>query len=267
LRLGYGFLPVKSESDYLSNLTDLTVLETLGLVNDNIGVGTIVIDAPIDVELFSSASNVTSLTVEWLNPDAVELIDLLRLSGQLFSLSLRRFCDTQPPEHHDEGLGDMPHWDPPRSFSQPLEQAGRHWQRLLVGDISWTSKLPQGILDCLETYEQIEDLTIPLPTQMWPQFRDRTIPFFQKNLQSIAQGDERALLTHLGVGGDVHTCMLLPTGASYGLAPFNIEMAGQIWSYHVVKFTSDEAAVFDTVREWYEGMLRLRVGGDDGIDW
>jgi hypothetical protein len=61
--------------------------------------------------------------------------------------------------------------------------------------------------------------------------------------------------------------MLLPTGASYGLAPFSIEMAGQIWSYHVVKLTSDEAAVFDTVREWYEGMLRLRVGGDDGIDW
>jgi hypothetical protein len=261
----------------------------------------------------------------------VELIDLLRLSGELSSLSLPKFCDTQPLEQYDEELGDMPQWESPQSFSQPLEQAARHWQKLLLGDIYLTSKLPEGILDFLDTYEQIEDLSIPLPTQMWPQFRDHTIPqlrslqrlflvgednarrydyreleleynnferdtvenhnelgqklimkvgavyasrtadmardLFQNNRQSIAQGDERALLKHLGDGGDTHTCILLPTGASHGLARFSIEMAGQIWDYHVVKLTSDEAAVFDTLQEWYEGMERLKGGGDEGTIW
>lgn len=61
--------------------------------------------------------------------------------------------------------------------------------------------------------------------------------------------------------------MLLPTDASYGLAPFSIEMAGQIWDFDVMKLTSDEAAVFDTVQELSEDMAKFRVGRDGDTDW
>jgi len=81
LRLGYGFLPIESPSVYLSELTDTTPLETLRLDNDNVNVTTIVIDAPIDVKQFASATNIASLTAERLSADIVELIHQLNSSG------------------------------------------------------------------------------------------------------------------------------------------------------------------------------------------
>jgi hypothetical protein len=138
LRLGYGFLPIQSSPEYMSELTDLTILKTLRLDNDNVGVSTGVMDAPIDAKLFASAASVTSFSAERLSPDVVELIDLLNSAGKLVDLSLPRFCDTQPrarmdknnefwgPERYNEELIDLPQWGPTQLFSQPLEQAGRH---------------------------------------------------------------------------------------------------------------------------------------------
>jgi len=91
LRLGYGFLPIESPSDYLAELTDTTLLEKLRLDNDNVNVTTVVIDAPIDVKQFASATNITSLTVERLSADIVDLIHQLNSSGQLTTLSLPRY--------------------------------------------------------------------------------------------------------------------------------------------------------------------------------
>ena len=61
--------------------------------------------------------------------------------------------------------------------------------------------------------------------------------------------------------------MLLPPSAIHGLAPFTIENAEQRLEHHVVKLTSDEAVTFDIIREWHEGMITVRDGGDDGPDW
>lgn len=90
---------------------------------------------------------------------------------------------------------------------------------------------------------------------------------FRTNRERISEGDKRALLKHLGLGGDVYTCMLLPAGAECRLAPFSIERTGESWDYHIVKLTSDEAAIFESTREWFEGMATLRVGGDDRPEW
>lgn len=339
LRLGYGFLPVQSSPDYLSKLTDLSKLETLRLDNDNVGIATAVVDSVIDVGLFASASSVTSLTAERLSRDVEELIDLLNTAGQLIDLSIPRFCDTQPrarmdennefwdPERYDEAVEDLPQWDPTQQFSQPIEEAGRHWRKLSIGDIFHATKLSQEVLDCVGTYEQLEELTLPLPKGMWPRFRDDTLPhlrslqrlflvggdnacgygyedhvpdyddfvtrtlqeynqlvqehdaefanhmahfardIFQANRESIAQGDTRALFKYLGLSEHVYTCGLLPTNAINGLAPFSIEKAGQRWDYHVIKLGSDEAAAFNSIQEWHEGMTTLRVGGDDSPEW
>jgi hypothetical protein len=195
LRLGYGFLPVKSEPDYLSRLTDLIILETLRLDNDNIGVSTI-----------------------------VRSLQRLFLVGED---NARRY------DYRD------------------LELEYNNYEK--------------------DTVENDNELAQKLILKVEAVYASHTAnfarDFFRNNRQSIAQGDERALLKYIGVGGDVYTCMLLPTGASYELAPFSIEMAGQIWDYHVVKLTNDEAAVFDTIQEWHEGMGRLRVGGDEGTIW
>jgi hypothetical protein len=61
--------------------------------------------------------------------------------------------------------------------------------------------------------------------------------------------------------------MLLPTGAAYGLPPFSIARAGESWDYHVVKLMSDEAAIFESTRQWFDGMATPRVGGDDQFEW
>lgn len=116
-------------------------------------------------------------------------------------------------------------------------------------------------------YERMQKLILKVEAIFVSRTASMARDLFQKNRQSIAQGDERALLKHVGVGPEVYTCMLLLSGASYGLAPFSIEMAGQMWDYHIVNLTSDEAAVFDTVQELSEGMAKLRVGGDDETIW
>jgi hypothetical protein len=138
LRLGYGFLPIQSPSEYLSRLTDTALLETLRLDNDNVGVATVVLDAPIDIKQFTSANNIISFTAERLSPDIVELIHQLNSSGRLTTLSLPRYCDTQPRARMDEDnkyweddwYGEdtegPPQWDSAQMFSEPLEQAGRH---------------------------------------------------------------------------------------------------------------------------------------------
>lgn len=189
LRLGYGFLPVRSPSDYLSELTDTTLLETLRLDNDNVNITTIVTDAPIDVEQFASAINITSLTAERLSADIVALIHQLSSSGQLTTLSLPRYCDTQPRARMDEendhwwddwygpdGLAEPPQWEPNQTFSEQLEQAGKHWKSLLIGDIFRTEYLDDGILDCIATYTHFEILTLPLHAHQWPRFRDGIMP-------------------------------------------------------------------------------------------
>jgi hypothetical protein len=138
LRLGYGFLPIQSPSEYLSRLTDTALLETLRLDNDNVGVATVVLDAPIDIKQFTSANNIISFTAERLSPDIVELVHQLNSSGRLTTLSLPRYCDTQPRARMDEDnkyweddwYGEdtegPPQWDSAQMFSEPLEQAGRH---------------------------------------------------------------------------------------------------------------------------------------------
>jgi hypothetical protein len=108
LRLGYGFLPIQSPSEYLSELTDTIVLENLRLYNDNVGVATVVLDTPVDVKQFTSANNVKSFTAERLSPDIVELIRQFSLSGRLTTLSLPRYCDTQPRARMDE---DNEYWE------------------------------------------------------------------------------------------------------------------------------------------------------------
>ncbi|KAG9532588.1 hypothetical protein KCU93_g1101, partial [Aureobasidium melanogenum] len=80
------------------------------------------------------------------------------------------------PDRYDEEIVDLPQRDATQLFPQPLEQAGSHWRRLLIGDISRTSKLSQDVLDFVATYEKLEDLTLPLPREMWPQFCDLVMP-------------------------------------------------------------------------------------------
>jgi len=189
LRLGYGFLPIESPSDYLSELTDTTLLESLRLDNDNVNVTTIVTDAPIDVKQFDSATNITSLTAERLSADIVALIHQLNSSGQLNTLLLPRYCDTQPRTRMDEeddhwwddwygpdGLAEPPQWGPYQLFSEPLGQAGKHWKSLLIGDIFRTEYLNDCILDCIATYVHLEILTLPLQAESWPCFRDGIMP-------------------------------------------------------------------------------------------
>jgi hypothetical protein len=57
-------------------------------------------------------------------------------------------------------------------FSEPLEQAGRHWKNFSMGDIFRTEKLGDRILDCIATYSHIEVLTLLLTEESWPRFRD-----------------------------------------------------------------------------------------------
>lgn len=196
LRLGYGFLPIETGTDYVSRLTELSALQALRLDNDNIGVHDIGRDAPIDAAQFESANNVKTLTAERLSADIFALINVLNSSGQLINLSLPRFCNTQPrarmdennefwdPERWDLEVEDLPEWDPEQLFSQPLDQAGNHWRTLLIGDIFHTCKIPKDVLDCITTYEHLEDLTLPLPKELWPKFRDDVLPRL-RNLQRL----------------------------------------------------------------------------------
>lgn len=189
LRLGYGFLPIQSPSEYLPELADITLLNTLRLDNDNVCTTTVVIDAPIDVKQFASAQNVTSLTAERLSYDIVELICQLNVSGQLTTLSLPRLCDTQRLARMDEeneywfeewygedGYAEPPQWEPAQMFSEPLEHAGKHWKDVLIGDVFRTEWLDDCILDCIATYAHIEVLTLPLHAESWPRFRDDIMP-------------------------------------------------------------------------------------------
>jgi hypothetical protein len=204
LRLGYGFLPIQSPSEYLSELTDTTVLEDLRLDNDNVGVATVVLDALIDVKQFTSANNVKCFTAERLSPDIVELIHQLNLSGRLTTLSLPRYCDTQPRARMDEDNESWedgwygedtegpPQWDPAQMFSEPLEQAGRQWKNFLIGDIFRTEKLDDSILDCIATYSHIEVLTLPLPVESWPRFRDEIMPGLRHLQQLFLVGGRNA---------------------------------------------------------------------------
>lgn len=343
LRLGYGFLPIEPPLEYLSNLTDTTLLETLRLDNDNVGTDNIVIDAPIDVKQFASASNVRSLTAERLSADIVELIRHLNISGQLTNLSLPRYCNTQPRARMDEGndhwwddwygedgLAEPPQFEPNQMFSEPLENAGSHWKTVLIGDIFRTKYLDDCILDCVATYDHIEILTLPLPEYLWPHFRDDIMPklphlqrlflvggemagthgytgfrvsdhkiysattpqlekeklinqrdeeylahltafaqaVFYTNRSRIARGDNYAVLRYLGLGRLVFSCDLLPATDSGGLDAFSVEEDGKSQWYKVVLLDDDEAAAFESMREYNEEIEELRVGGDErGPSW
>jgi hypothetical protein len=283
LRLGYGFLPIQSPSEYLSRLTDTALLETLRLDNDNVGVATVVLDAPIDIKQFTSANNIISFTAERLSPDIVELVHQLNSSGRLTTLSLPRYCDTQPRARMDEDnkyweddwYGEdtegPPQWDPAQMFSEPLEQAGRHWESFSIGDIFRTEKLDDSILDCIATYSHIEVSLFlvggrnagsygyqclvleyshilnktqqevdELVEQRDKDHIDHLAIFardvFYANRSRIASGEECALFRYLGLGSFVYTCMLLPYIASFGLAPFSVKKDEESWHYHVVLF-------------------------------
>jgi hypothetical protein len=202
LRLGYGFLPVRSPLGYLSDLTDTTLLEILRLDNENISTGNVMTDAPIDVKQFVSANNVKSFTAERLSPDIVELIHQLNSSGHLTTLSLPRYCDTQPRARMDEDdeywwddwYGEdtpgPPTWDPAQMFSEPLEQAGSHRKNISIGDIFRTEHLNDHILNCITTYSRVEVLTLSLPVWSWLQFRDEIMPGLRHLQQLFLVGDK-----------------------------------------------------------------------------
>lgn len=86
---------------------------------------------------------------------------------------------------------------------------------------------------------------------------------FMDNRTKIANGGDRALLRHLGLQGPVYTCVLLPAGASDGKTSFSTNQDGRKWLYDVVEVDEDEATRFEIVREWNEGIARLRVGGGE----
>jgi len=45
----------------------------------------------------------------------------------------------------EDGLAEPPQWEPNQMFSEPLEQAGRHWKNVLIGDIFRTEWLDDSI--------------------------------------------------------------------------------------------------------------------------
>lgn len=193
LRLGYGFLPVESGGiEYPSQLLDLTDLDNLRLDNDNVGVGEVMDDAPIDIKQFASANKVSFLTVERPSPDIVELIHVINTHGQLTRLSLPRYCDTQPRVRMDKNNQywddywydrfpeEVPGRSPGQLFSAPLEQAGTHWKSILMGDIFLSNGLESSIFECLNWYEQLEELTLPMSYELWPQFRSNVMPHLRQ---------------------------------------------------------------------------------------
>jgi hypothetical protein len=202
LRLGYGFLPIQSPLGYLSELTDTTLLETLRLDNENLSINNVMSDAVIDVKQFESANNVRSFTAERLSRDIVELVSQLNLSGHLDTLSLPRYCDTQPrarmDEHNEywfddwygEGTDGPPAWSPAQMFSEPLEQAGSHWKNISIGDIFRTEHLDDHIFDCIATYSHVEVLTLPLGS--WPRVRDEILPGLRRLHQLFLVGGKNA---------------------------------------------------------------------------
>jgi hypothetical protein len=204
LRLGYGFLPIQSPLGYLSELTDTTLLETLRLDNENLSINNVMSDAVIDVKQFESANNVRSFTAERLSRDIVELVSQLNLSGHLDTLSLPRYCDTQPrarmDEHNEywfddwygEGTDGPPAWSPAQMFSEPLEQAGSHWKNISIGDIFRTEHLDDHIFDCIATYSHVEVLTLPLPVGSWPRLRDEILPGLRRLHQLFLVGGKNA---------------------------------------------------------------------------
>jgi hypothetical protein len=204
LRLGYGFLPIQTPLAYLSELTDTTLLETLRLDNENLSIDSVMSDAIIDVEQFASANNVRSFTAERLSRDIVELISQLNLSGHLNALSLPRYCDTQPRARMDknneywwddwygENTDGPPAWSSTQMFSEPLEQAGSHWKNFSIGDIFRTEYLDDHVLDCIVTYSHVEVLTLPLPVESWPRFRDEILPELRHLQQLFLVGAKNA---------------------------------------------------------------------------
>jgi hypothetical protein len=204
LRLGYGFLPVQSPLAYLVELTDTALLENIRLDNDNVGISSIVLDCPIDPKQFASAKNVNSLTAERLSSDIVELIRQLNLSGRLTTLSLPRYCDSQPRARMDEDneyyysdwYGEdtegPPEWAQGQMFSEPLEQAGTHWKNILIGDMIQTETLDERMLYCIATYSHLEVLTLPLPQESWPRFRDEIMPELRHLQQLFLVGSKNA---------------------------------------------------------------------------
>jgi hypothetical protein len=48
------------------------------------------------------------------------------------------------------------------------------------------------VLDCVATYKQIEDLTLPLPKEMWPEFRDSIMPQLRSLQRLFLVGGDNA---------------------------------------------------------------------------
>lgn len=48
------------------------------------------------------------------------------------------------------------------------------------------------MLDCVATYEQLEDSTLPLPKGMWPEFRDQVLPRLRSLQRLFLVGGDNA---------------------------------------------------------------------------
>jgi len=91
-----------------------------------------------------------------------------------------------------DGLAEPPQWEPDQTFSEPLEQAGKHWRSLLIGDIFRMESLDDGIIDCIATYTHLEILTLPLHAHQWPRLRDEVMPRLRFLQQLILVGGKMA---------------------------------------------------------------------------
>ncbi|KAG9690068.1 hypothetical protein KCU95_g9076, partial [Aureobasidium melanogenum] len=110
-----------------------------------------------------------------------------------------------------------------------------------------------------ELKEKVKQGEAEHPTHIRKWLKD----IFMDNRSRIADGEPRAPLRCLGLQGMVYTCMLLPAAASGGNNSFVVNENGKEWIYYIVELDSDEPIRFEAIREWNEGIARLRVGGDE----